>query len=234
MDNPTGILPEIHRLHTQLETVREKLESGPRKIAAQERILKQKEEELAGCKEKLLELRKSADAKSLQLKTNEAKILDLKAKLNAASSNKEYDIISSQIEADQMANSVLEDEILDSLDKVDQGKQDIEAAETAIGAQKSQIEATQREVDASRQGLETEAAKLESALTEKEAGLPSEVIDQYRRLVSAHGAGALASVENDACTACYAILSPQERVALNVGKILFCRSCGRIMYLDEA
>jgi predicted nucleic acid-binding Zn-ribbon protein len=232
MDTPTGLLPEIHKLHTQLETVREKLESGPRKIAAQERLLKQKQEELADCKEKLLELRKSADAKSLQLKTNEAKILDLKAKLNAASSNKEYDIINSQIEADQMANSVLEDEILDALDKVDQGKRDIEAAEAAIASQQSQIAETQREVDASRQGLETEAAELEAALAEKEGKLPSEIIDQYRRLVSAHGAGALASVENDACTACYAILSPQERVALNMGKIQFCRSCGRIIYLE--
>ena len=72
-------------------------------------------------KEKLLELRKSADGKSLQLKSNEAKNLDLTAKLNAASSNKEYEIISSQIEADKMANSVLEDEILEALDKVDQG-----------------------------------------------------------------------------------------------------------------
>jgi len=234
MDKPTGLLPEIHKLHSQLEAVREKLESGPRKIAAQERILNQKQEELAGCKEKLLELRKSADAKSLQLKTNEAKILDLKAKLNAASSNKEYDIISSQIEADQMANSVLEDEILEALDKVDQGKRNIEAAETAIASQKSQIEAIQREMDASRQDLESKAAALEAALAGKEAELPSEVIDQYRRLVSAHGAGALSSVENDACTACYAILSPQERVTLNMGKILFCRSCGRIMYLAEA
>lgn len=233
MDNATGLLPEIHKLHSQLEAVREKLESGPRKIAVQKRILKHKQDELGELKDKLMELRKSADARSLQLKTNEAKILDLKAKLNAASSNKEYEIINSQIEADQMANSVLEDEILEALDKVDQAKQHIEAAEAAISDQQAQIEETQREVDASREGLEAEAARLEAALAGKEAELPSAVADQYRRLVAAHGAGALASVENDACTACYAILSPQERVALNVGKIQFCRSCGRMMYPEE-
>lgn len=233
MDKPTGLLPEIHKLHTQLETVREKLESGPRKIAAQERLLNQKEEELAACKAKLQDLRKSADGKSLQLKTNEAKILDLTAKLNAASSNKEYEIISSQIEADRMANSVLEDEILEALDKVDQGKKGIAAAETAIAEQQSQIQETQRQIDLSKTGLEAEAAELEAALTERESHIPSKIIDQYRRLVSAHGAGSLALVENDACTACYAIIAPQERVHLNMGKLLFCRSCGRIMYLDK-
>lgn len=234
MDKPTGLLPEIHKLRTQLEAVREKLESGPRKIAAQERLLQQKQDELTACKDKLMDLRKSADGKSLQLKTNEAKILDLTAKLNAASSNKEYEIISSQIEADKMANSVLEDEILEALDKVDRGKQDIEAAESAIAEQQAQIQTTQREVDASLAGLEAEAAELEAALTERESHIPSKIIDQYRRLVAAHGAGALALVENDSCTACYAIIAPQERVHLNMGKILFCRSCGRIMYLDEA
>ena len=234
MDNPTGFLPEIHKLHTQLESVRAKLESGPRKIAAQERLLQQKQDELADRKEKLMDLRKSADGKSLQLKTNEAKILDLTAKLNAAASNKEYQIISSQTQADKMANSVLEDEILEALDKVDQGKQHIQAAETAIADQQSQIQETQREIDASLEDLQTEAAALEAALAENESQLPAMMIDQYRRLVSAHGAGTLSSVENNSCTACYAIITAQERVQLNVGKILFCRSCGRIMYLGEA
>ena len=114
------------------------------------------------------------------------------------------------------------------------GKQDIAAAETAIADQQSQIQETQREIDASRAVLEAEASELQSALSEQESQLPSSVIDQYRRLVSAHGAGTLALVENDTCTACYAIITSQERVQLNVSKILFCRSCGRIMYLDKA
>jgi uncharacterized protein len=55
-------------------------------------------------------------------------------------------------------------------------------------------------------------------------------LDSYRRLVHAHGAGALASVENRACTACHAILSPQDNLNVKTGKLIFCRSCGRLLY----
>ena len=112
--------------------------AAPRKIAAQEKLLSQKQAERDTLKESLTELRKAADGKSLQLKSNEAKIQDLQGKLNAAASNKEYQIISSQIAADNMANSVLEDEILEALEKVDKRLQDIEATEEAMKDQEAQ------------------------------------------------------------------------------------------------
>ncbi|MBD3672339.1 MAG: phospholipase [Planctomycetaceae bacterium] len=234
MDKTTSLLPEMHQVHQKLETVRGKLERGPRQIAAQERVLKQKEEERDALKEKLTELRKAADGKTLQLKSNEAKIQDLKGKLNAAASNKEYEIISSQIEADEMANSVLEDEILEALDKVDQSQQDIAAAEEAIQEQQAKIKATEQQVNETKEGLEEEASTYEAELAELEKELPGTMMDQYRRLVEAHGAGCLTEVENDACTSCYAIISPQEKVQLNMGKVMLCRSCGRIMYQNKS
>ena len=180
-----------------------------------------------------MELRKSADGKSLQLKSNEAKIGDLRGKLNAAASNKEYEIISSQIEADEMANSVLEDEILEALEKVDQCQQDIADADEAIKEQQAKIKETEQEVNDAKAGLEEEASQLESELAELEKEIPAAMIDQYRRLVDAHGASCLTLVENDACTSCYAIIAPQERVQLNMGKFMLCRSCGRIMYQNK-
>lgn len=234
MDKTTSLLPEMHQVHQKLETVREKLERGPRQIAAQERALKQKEDEKNALKEKLTELRKAADGKSLQLKSNEAKIQDLKGKLNAAASNKEYEIISSQIEADEMANSVLEDEILEALDKVDQCQQDISDADEAIQEQQAKIKAIEQQVNETKAGLEEEASTYEAELSELEKELPGNMMDQYRRLVEAHGAGCLAEVENDACTSCYAIVSPQEKVHLNMGKVMLCRSCGRIMYQNKS
>lgn len=234
MDKTTSLLPEMHQVHQKLEAVRGKLEKGPRQIAAQERVLKQKEDERDALKEKLIELRKAADGKSLQLKTNESKIQDLQGKLNAAASNKEYEIISSQIEADRMANSVLEDEILEALEKVDACQQDIAATEESMKEQQEKINETKQQVNATKAGLEKEAEALQAELTELEKDLPGQMMDQYRRLVDAHGASCLSEVENDACTSCYAIVAPQEKVHLNMGKVMFCRSCGRIMYQNKA
>ena len=65
-------------------------------------------------------MRVAADQKQLQLKAGEEKIKDLKRKLNAAASNREYQILKEQIAADDMAKSVLEDEIIEALEKIDQ------------------------------------------------------------------------------------------------------------------
>ncbi|MDG2388850.1 MAG: hypothetical protein P8M30_05975 [Planctomycetaceae bacterium] len=234
MDKTTSLLPDMHQVHQKLEAARKKLDRGPRIIATQERLRDQKQEERDSLKTKLIDLRKTADGKSLQLKSNEAKIQDLQGKLNASTTNKEYEIISSQIAADNMANSVLEDEILEALEKVDQGLQAIADAEEAIKTQEELIKKTVTEVNASKPGLEEQAATLAAELAVFEKEIPGTMMDHYRRLVGAHGASCLTAVENDACTSCYAIVAPQEKVQLNMGKVMLCRSCGRIMYQQKS
>ncbi len=230
MSASTGLLPELHQLHLKLQELRDELNRGPRLVKAREQAVTQEREAHQKLKDQLVQLRKLADQKNLQLKTNESKILDLQGKLNTVSTNKEYEILSMQIEADRMANSVLENEILEALENVDDCQRQIAARAAKCVELEKQVEETRRQVDSVRQGLAESAAEIERQLIEKETGLPDVIRDAYRRLVSAHGAAALTSVEKDACTECYSIVSPQERVQLNTHKIVFCRSCGRIMY----
>lgn len=224
------LLPELHRLHQQVHELREQLARGPRQVKAREQTVAAKKDEQQKLKDKLITLRKLADQKNLQLKSNESKILDLKGKLNAVSTNKEYEIISTQIAADTMANSVLETEILEAFENVDACQKQIARCDADVAELQKKVEETRKQVDAVRDDLERRAGQVEAELTEKERELPVELLDVYRRLVQAHGAEALAKVEKDVCTSCYKIISPQERVQLNTNKILFCRSCGRLMY----
>ena len=79
-------------------------------------------------------MRVATDQKQLQLKSDEQKIKDHRAKLNAAASNREYQILKEQIAADEMTNSVLEDEIIEAMEKVDQLQATIAEAEAALAA----------------------------------------------------------------------------------------------------
>jgi predicted nucleic acid-binding Zn-ribbon protein len=60
------------------------------------------------------------------------------------------------------------------------------------------------------------------------------VLARGKVLVQAHGAGALATVETNACAACNESLAPNSLVELNTGNFIFCRSCGRLLYRPEA
>lgn len=223
-------LRELHQLHIRLQEVREQLRRGPGQIAARRQFVEKKQAELAAGRARLLELRKLADSKSLQLKSNEAKIADLKGKLNTASSNREYDIIKGQIDADIMANSVLEDEILEAMEKIDAEALKLQALEREVAAAEETRKRLAEQVEAERPSLEHRAAELERQVLAAESKLPPAVADVYRRLVQAHGAGALAAVTQKACGACNTTLSHQELIQLNTQEIIFCRACGRILY----
>jgi len=231
MSTTTSGLKDLHQLHVQLQHVQEQLGRGPRQIRAQRQLAERKQSEVDSNKERLTQLKMAVDLKSLQLKTNEGKIAELKTKLNVAASNREFDIIKSQIDADTMANSVLEDEILESLDKIDQIQAIIGKFEEEFATAKQEEQRVASEVAAAEPGLNGERVEFETALKTAEGELPAQITLVYRRLVQAHSAGALAPVENKACTACFAILSPNLLVELNTGKIIFCSSCGRLLYL---
>ena len=227
-------LKELHQLHIQLASVEEKMDRGPRQVRAREQFVQKKQAELEEQQNKLKQLKMAADQKGLQLKSKDAKIAELRGKLNQATSNREYDIIRSQIDADTMANSVLEDEILEALEKVDQMQIAVKKVEAELAAAKAEAKRIGEEVSDAEPGLRRATEELQGRLREAESRLPGTILEVYRRLVQAHGATALAAVQNNACTACHSILSPQEQVNVRTEKTVFCRSCGRLMYRAEA
>ncbi|MBX3442305.1 MAG: hypothetical protein KF774_07845 [Planctomyces sp.] len=223
-------LTELHRLHGLLRDVRDELARGPRQTKARELVVANAKTDVSNKQEELQQTRLSADRKGLELKTLESKLTDLRGKLNQASSNREYDILRGQIEADVAAKAVLEDEILEHLDRVDRLQKDIVSAQGRVQQTEQDKTAYIAEFNAAAVELRGREANLLAALQKAEAVLSGDNLAKYRRLVEAHGADALASVENGVCTGCYVSLTPQQRVLLNSGQILFCSSCGRLMY----
>ncbi|QDU39958.1 Putative zinc ribbon domain protein [Maioricimonas rarisocia] len=227
-------LTRLHELHLKLRDVRDELARGPRQIKAREQIVAQSREKQAQAEEQLKQFKAAADRKSLDLKTHESKIGELQAKLNAAASNREYDIIRGQIDADRVAMSVLEDEILELLDKVDRKRTEIGDLEVEVKKAETEKQRFAAEFESKLAGLESRAAELEEKIKATETGLEGDVAEKYRRLVAAYGADAMAAVEGGVCTNCYVGLTTQTQVFLRSGKIIFCTTCGRLLYLPVA
>lgn len=232
MSASSQAIKALHELHLKLHGVQEDLARGPRQIAAKQSAVDKRRAELEARRDKLKQLKVTADQKNLQLKTNEAKINDLRAKLNVAASNREYEIITGQIAADTMANSVLEDEILETLTRIDQMQAEVKEAEQDVATAEAALKQTQADVAAREPGLKEAAAALEQQVAEAEKFLPADIVPQYRRAVQGFGADALAAVENKVCTACHMQLTAQRLVELNSGKLMFC-GCGRLLYTPE-
>jgi predicted nucleic acid-binding Zn-ribbon protein len=224
-------LTRLHELHLELREAQSGLDFGPKQIAARQQAFAKKQAELEAKRQKLKQAKMTADQKNLQLKTNETKIAELRAKQNTVTSNREYDILRGQIDADTMAKSVLEDEILESLEAVDRTQVEVKQFEQEVAAAEKELQAFIAEVNRQAPGYKAKADALHAQVVEAEKFLPDDVAGTYRRLVQVHGADALASVENKSCSNCFLTLTTQMLVELKSGKLLFCKSCGRLLYL---
>jgi predicted nucleic acid-binding Zn-ribbon protein len=230
-NNNLEALRNLNELHQKLKEVRDELAKGPRLVRVKVQIVEQKQAELEAGKSDHKAQRMLADQKSLQLKSLEVKLLDLQGKLNQAASNREYDILRGQVEADTVAKSVLEDEILETFDKIEAAAARVKELEVQLVQVKKDEAAMRDKINAAEPGLTERRIKLEAEVTAAEEFLPAETKLQYRRLVQAHGADAMAEVNGNTCTSCYVSLPAQTIVALRTGEILFCKICGKLMYV---
>jgi uncharacterized protein len=236
MASPTvslDVLRTLHRIHKQLTDLKDRRDRGPRQILAGQASVKQREDEVNSLREELKSMRKNIDQQQLQMKSNEQKIKDLATKLNLAASNREYQILKDQIAADKMANSVLEDEIIEMMEQVDAFQLKITEAEGVLKSTQEKVAASRKQVEASAASILDDITRLELELREREAELPEGIRETYLRLVGKRGEDALAEVVDGACGGCCQQVPVNVQANIRMLQPSFCRTCGRLLYFAE-
>jgi len=229
-----GVLRTLHRMHRQLADLADQRAAGPRAVAARTRQVQAAEAKKAAAADELKKAKVAADQKQLQLKSAESKILDLERKLNACKTNREYQTLRDQIAADRMATQVLEDEIIEALERIDALKPAVPAADVEIDAARKGLAEAEAKMRAESGRLEAEVARVRADLVAAEKDLADDVREKYDRLVKQKAADAMAAVDGDTCGGCYQQITGNMLSEMMLGKIIACRSCGRLLYLPES
>ncbi len=226
-------LRQLHRIHRQRKDLKDRLERGPRQVRAGQANVHRLQEQVAAARQSLTKTKMATDDKELQLKEREAKIADLSSKLIKCNSNREYQALKDQIAADEQANSVLSDEILEGYDKIESLEQELAAELAELEKAEADLAKTQKRVDAEKWNLESELERVERELAQAESALPGDFKQDYLRIAKVHGEDALATVESEVCQGCNQVITPQMYDQLRCGKLVYCKSCGRLLYLPE-
>ncbi len=226
-------LRELHRIHRQLAELRSRLIRGPRQVAAAEAHVAGYEEKLNKAKESVTRSRMAVDQKELQLKEREGRVEDVKRKLNSCKSNREYQAFREQIAADEQANSVLSDEILELYDKVSAEQEEAKLVQKSLDATKAELEKVRQRVEGDRDSLESDLGRLTQELGSCEDRLPAGIRQDYNRVVKGRGDEALAPVDGEFCGGCYQQITAQMMNELQLSQFVSCQSCGCLLYLPE-
>jgi len=229
----TEALRTVHRIHRQLADLKERLVRGPRVAHAHQVNLQGLEAQLAEMKAQAKALQIAIDKKQLQLSTSEATVQKRRLQLSEASSNAEYQALKDEIAAVEMTNSVLTDEILEAMEKMDELDRKVAECQAAVAKRRAETEEARREVDQQKPLIEGDIKRLENELAQCEAALPGDFRDLYRRVVRARGEDALAHVEGEYCGGCNQHVPVNMINELMLSRPIMCKSCGRLLYLPE-
>lgn len=226
-------LRELHRIHRQLADLHERLERGPRQIQARQLNVAKLTTAQSAAHEIVQQTRMAADQKQLELKASEGRIEDWKAKLNSCNSNKEYQILLEQIAAAEMAGSVLADEILEALERIDQLEVAASQADKLLTSGQEELEKCRRAVAQEAEVAGRDIKRLEIDLATAESGLPADFQSDYQRVIRGKGADGMAEVEGQVCQGCGQQITLNMQNNLMLEKLVFCASCGCLLYLNE-
>lgn len=224
------LLRDIHQFQTRASELREGIARGPKQVGAAEAGLKKFEDDWQKSKDIARQCKIGADEKQLQLRQREAKQADLKGKLMQAESNTVYQSLKDQIAADEKANSVLADEILEALERLDELNAKSRETEGNVAKAKEELERVKTRVNQQRAGLEGQLEQVLADLHTAEAKLPEDYRQEYFRVAKSKAEESLAPVEGESCGGCFQMLPPQMVAEVRAGKPTFCKTCGRLLY----
>jgi uncharacterized protein len=227
-------LRDLHLLHQRAKALRDRLASGPRTLAARQAALATRQSELDAAKKALQDSKVQLSKHEHSLKSVDAKIDDLKVKLNQVKKNEEYKALQNQIAHDNTAKSKIEEDILLSYDVIETKTAEAKKTEDEVKRVAAEVAALQKQLDDQVASHKVQLEELETAIVGAESLIPDEYREKYRRIVGRYGADALAVCENASCNGCFTSLTGQMINDLINGEGLsFCLSCGRLLYLNE-
>lgn len=233
MSVTASLVQQLHRINRQKTDLNGQLDRGPKVVTAATKALQAAEANVDSIRDKLKKMKVAADSKQLQMKEREEKILKWQGNLNASKENREYQALKEQIAADEQANLVLSDEILELLESIDTVHKELAVAEEMVVQLKGELAQTEKRIADKRVILESELARVNAQLAEAEKNLTGDFKREYSRLVAAKGEDAMAELEGKCCSGCYQSLTPQLLDKLLQGQPVLCPSCGRLIYQDN-
>ncbi len=225
-------LSQLHGLLVQLAEAEAAFADGPRSITVSEKQVTLAEQKIEEQKATIKQTRKVADDLNLKLKTKEAELKKLQGQLNAATSNKEFDIFKGQIASVGSERAALENTAFEAMEEIDAAQATLKRLDVELKSLRQTVQTLRAEVDANRPGLEKTLEELKSQIAVAEKVIPpGEGLSAYRRLRIANGAGALAGIEDDFCDGCNCRVTNQDLVRIRTGEFLRCRECNRGLYV---
>lgn len=227
-------LVEVQKLDEEKYDLQSLLETFPEKIKEMDELLEAKKDSAQNTGEELKTLQVLKNEKETDLQIKEEKINKHNMDLNQIKNNKEYTALEQEIKSIRADVSILEEEIIGYLDKIEEARILSEKQKVAFETEGKKIEQEKVEIFAEEKKLIESVAKIDGTRDDLAKNIAPQVLEVYERIIKNKGRIALAKVNGDFCGGCNMQLRPQIVNDAKLQKnIVSCENCGRMIYAES-
>lgn len=227
-------LVALQKIDTEYFEYRQGLKDKPAELEVLKEKYESKKEEFHRLETEIKQAdlhRKKIEA---DLKEKEEQIVKANASLMSLKTNKEYQAKLFEIENMKADQSMLEEQILQSMEKIERLQKDVEKEKEFLLQEESQYLAEKEKIDLEIAELQKKADGLAGARQEAASGVDAKTLDMYERILENRGGVAIVPVVGMSCGGCFMNLNMQMINCIKMyHEIVRCERCARIIYLPD-
>lgn len=227
-------LVKLQTIDSEIYALKEEKESKPQEIRGLEVSFEEKKQYLAAIEQNLLDIQKEKKEEELELASKEENGKKLKIQLYALKTNKEYQAMLQQINDTKADASVIEDKILELLEKIDKVKIDIEREKVRLKEEEKAFTGQKQKVEERIKTIDSRLMQLEAQRKQVVPDIDSKIVSQYERILPSRDGLAIVTVKDNSCQGCNMFVPPQVINLIKMyERIVTCEVCNRILYIQD-
>ena len=186
-------------------------------------------------KAEIEELKSNVASKKIEIETAKASIEKYKSQQDNVRNNREYDVLTKEIEFQSLEVELCEKRIREYTAGIKSKEEEIVKSEQLLEERKKDLEVKKNELDEIISETKQEEEKLREKAKNLEATIEPRLLQAFKRIRknSRNGLG-IVYVQRDACGGCFNKIPPQRQLDIRSRKkVIVCEYCGRIMIDPE-
>lgn len=224
-------LYELQTLLSQIDRIRTVRGELPLEVADLEDVIKGLTTRIENFRKEIDEIRKKSVAEKEKINDSQAKIAKYKEQIDNVRNNREFDLLSKEIEFQTLEIELSEKHINEYARMIDAKNNEIAETEGRLADQKHVLADKKAELDEIVSETKQDEERLREQAKALEPKIDARTLAAFKRIrKNARNGLGIVYIQRDACGGCFNRIPPQKQMEIKMHKkIIVCEYCGRIM-----
>ena len=228
-------LYELQTILSQIDRIRTVRGELPLEVSDLEDSIEGLNTRIANYRQEIEELRKKTLVEKEKINESQAKISTYKTQLDNVRNNREFDLLSKEIEFQTLEIELSEKHINEYARAIDNKTADIAATEETLSDQHHILKEKKTELEEIVSETKQDEERLREQAKALEPKVDARTLAAFKRIrKNARNGLGIVYIQRNACGGCFNRIPPQKQMEIKMHKkIIVCEYCGRIMIAPE-